>query len=498
MQDTLKIDFSLIFENMTAALCVVEVVFCEKGSPDDFIIVEVNSKFEKIFDIPKNKILGSSVSVICPDIKSECVDALRNVYFGGRAERLEIYRGDIDKYLVVKVFRTEEKYIGILITDITERKKAEEELIKSEESFRMLYENVAGGVLIVDEDYVIRDVNERTCEITGYKKHELLGQFCDIICPKGSRSGKCPIWAERKPGFVGMDTLIKCKDNSHTPIIKDAKRLTIRGKSCIFENFHDISIQKNVERELQVAKEKAEESNRLKSAFLANVSHEIRTPMNGILGFADLLRESELSGEVQQKYIQVIRRSGKRMLNIINDLIDISKIEAGQMDLYFESVNINSILKEQCSFFRPEAESKGLVFVCKEVLDEDAMVFADSIRLNQILCNLLNNAIKYTKYGKIEFGCRVNADNYEFYVYDTGVGIIADLQDKVFERFRQGELEMTKKYEGVGLGLSISKAYVERMGGEIWLKSSPGVGSTFYFTIPLSLPDKERVNVKYR
>ena len=168
------------------------------------------------------------------------------------------------------------------------------------------------------------------------------------------------------------------------------------------------------------------------------------------------------------------------------------------MDLYFESVNINSILKEQCSFFRPEAESKGLVFVCKEVLDEEAMVFTDSIRLNQILCNLLNNAIKYTKYGKIEFGCRVNADNYEFYVYDTGVGIISDLQDKVFERFRQGELEMTKKYEGVGLGLSISKAYVERMGGEIWLKSSPGVGSTFYFTIPLSLPDKERVNVKYR
>jgi PAS domain S-box-containing protein len=388
MQDTLKIDFSLIFENMTAGLCVVKVVEDKSGNPSDFTIVETNSRFEEIAGT--NNLIGSSILLMCPDVKSECIELLKRVHVFGESGKLEIYRPDIDKYLIVKVFRPKKEYVGILVTDITEQKRAEEKLIESEHSFRSLYENVAGGVLIVDEDYVIRDVNERTCEITGYKKHELVGHFCDIICPKGMTSKKCPIWEEKKSGFIGMDTYVKGKGGVKTPIIKDAKRLTIRGKQCIFENFHDITEQKNAENELRIAKEKAEESNRLKSAFLANVSHEIRTPMNGILGFADLLREPQLSGEIQQKYIQVIERSGKRMLNIINDLIDISKIEAGQIELFYGNVNVNSVLSEQFSFFKLEAESKGLKLIYNKIEDSELEVITDIVRLNQILCNLLN------------------------------------------------------------------------------------------------------------
>lgn len=485
MEETLKIDYSLIFENMTAGMCIVEVLPNKGRVIHDYIVVEVNSRFELMFNTCKDDILGESIFSMCPDVKEECRQALKDVYNTGRSERLEIYRSDIEKYLVVKMFKTQGGYVVLLLTDVTKQRKAEETLIKSEESFKTLYENVAGGVIIVDEDYIIRDVNWRTCEITGYSKDELVGQLCDKICPKGMSSNKCPIWAEKKSGFVGMDTLIKCNGDRHIPIIKDAKRLTIGGKSCIFENFHDITEQKKAESQLHIAKEKAEESNRLKTAFLANVSHEIRTPMNGILGFADLLSEPDLSGDTQKEYLEVIQRSGKRMLNIINELIDISKIESGQIDLFYKKVNVRELLEEQFQFFNPDAEKKGINLICKEGIEKDLLIHSDPIRLSQILCNLLNNAMKYTKYGQIEFGCRVENDFCVFYVRDTGVGIVKELQKKIFERFSQGDLYMTKSYEGVGLGLSISKGYLDRMGGKIWVKSSPGEGSTFYFTIPL-------------
>lgn len=485
MNSNLKIDYSLIFENMTAGLCVVEVLKDENGQPLDFIIAKINSQFKEIFHKPNEDVVCESVTVLCDGIKDICLDTLKSVYSDGVSQKLELFREDLNKQLVIKIFKPDEKYICVLITDVTEQKIAEDRLKENENNFRKLYESVAGGVVVVGDDYIIRDVNERACEITGYNKQELIGQLCDKICPKGKSSKECPVWAEKRQGFKGMDTKIKCKDGFCTPIIKDAKRLTLDGQDCIFENFHDISTQKRVEKELLIAKEKAEESNRLKSAFLANVSHEIRTPMNGILGFADLLRDSDLSVESQKDYIEVIERNGRRMLSIINDLISISRIEAGQVELCFENININSTLTEQLSFFKLEAESKGLELVYNEIEDKTLELNTDSVRLNQVLCNLLNNAIKYTKSGKVEFGCCVENGFCRFYVNDTGMGIEENLHEKVFDRFRQGELSRTKKFQGVGLGLSISKAYVEKLGGSIWVDSIPGKGSTFYFSIPL-------------
>jgi len=247
--------------------------------------------------------------------------------------------------------------------------------------------------------------------------------------------------------------------------------------------------------ELQLAKERAEESDRLKSAFLANMSHEIRTPMNGILGFADLLKEPDLSGEDQNLYISIIEKSGKRMLNIINDIVDISKIEAGLMKLEIKEANISEQIQYIYTFFKPEVEAKGIRLLFKNSLPtKEATITTDREKVYAILTNLVKNAIKYTEKGEIELGYLKKGDNLEFYVKDTGIGIPKDRQGAIFERFVQADIEDRKARQGAGLGLAITKSYVELCGGKIWVESEEGIGSTFYFTLPYNTePEGKKV-----
>lgn len=239
--------------------------------------------------------------------------------------------------------------------------------------------------------------------------------------------------------------------------------------------------------ELLNAKIKSEESDRLKSAFLANMSHEIRTPMNGILGFSELLKSPDLKNEKQLEYIGIIEKSGRRMLDIINDIIDISKIESGQMSVSFSEVNINTCMDESFDFFYPEAEKKGIKLVLsKNQQNKNTIIKTDRDKLNGILTNLINNAIKYTQEGAIEFGFCLgdNKKEIEFFVKDTGIGIPSNKQTAIFERFIQADIENIMARQGAGLGLAITKAYVEMLGGKIWLESEENNGSTFYFTLP--------------
>jgi signal transduction histidine kinase len=271
--------------------------------------------------------------------------------------------------------------------------------------------------------------------------------------------------------------------------------------NAIKENLENIVEQRTIE--LYSAKEKAEQSDRLKSAFLANMSHEIRTPMNGILGFAELLKEPNLSGEDQINYITMIEEGGERMLSIINNLMDISKIEAGMTKIFLSETNINAQLEYIYTFFRPEVEKKGIRLVLKTSLNKnEALIITDREKIYAILTNLVKNAIKYSKSGSIELGCDVKIENtihensssvsdkqnpntgLVFYVKDSGIGIPNDRQDAIFERFIQADIEDARAYQGAGLGLAISKAYVEMLGGKMWVESELQKGSIFYFTIP--------------
>jgi PAS domain S-box-containing protein len=248
----------------------------------------------------------------------------------------------------------------------------------------------------------------------------------------------------------------------------------------------DITERKNVEKELIEAKVKAEESDRLKSAFLANMSHEIRTPMNGILGFTELLREPNLTGTELQQYIEIIRKSGARMLDTVSDLVDISRIETGQVEIKEEGVNLKLEIENLYAFFEPEAKNKSLEFKLNlKCNSQESFILSDRSKFNSIVSNLIKNALKYTKAGSVEVGCEQINSHFLVYVKDTGIGIPIEMQKKIFERFVQVEQGYTRNYEGTGLGLTISKAYADMLNGDIWVESMEGKGSTFYFKIPV-------------
>jgi CheY-like chemotaxis protein len=227
------------------------------------------------------------------------------------------------------------------------------------------------------------------------------------------------------------------------------------------------------------------------------MSHEIRTPMNGILGFATLLKKPNLAGEKQQKYLGLIEESGNRLLVIINDLISISKIESGQMKISISEININEKMMFLFDFFSSEAERKGLELLASYPASTSPIIInTDAEKFDSILTNLIKNAIKFTERGTVEFGYEIRDHKLLFHVKDTGIGISKDKQEIIFDRFVQADLKPSRSYEGSGLGLSISKAYVEMLGGEIWLESEEDQGTQFYFDLPFNHNNNSDLTIK--
>jgi hypothetical protein len=397
------------------------------------------------------------------------------------------------------------RMIGAML-DITERKKSELALIESEHLANTIANTTPALLYLYDiekeKNIWANDAHKRFFEEMNEDASKM--QFTDIVQLIHPEDLHAAIAHHNELTDIGNITRfntelrIKCKGTwkwmRHlvTVFKTDYKAKPLQLLGALF----DIDDQKKTEHDLLEAKEKAEESDRLKTAFLTNMSHEIRTPMNGILGFAALLKEPDLSGENQQTYIKIIEKSGKRMLNIINEIVDISKIEAGLMTLDINESNINDQIEEVYTFFKPEAEAKGINLSFKNPLSaKEATIKTDREKVYAILVNLVKNAIKYTHEGSIEFGYDVVETDQtaetrhalsllQFYVKDTGIGIPKDRQEAIFERFIQADIFDKMAYQGAGLGLSISKSYVEMLGGKIWVKSSTGSGSTFYFTLP--------------
>lgn len=384
----------------------------------------------------------------------------------------------------------------ISATDITRYKQSEEALRKSEEKYRSIFENIPDVFYQVNLSGVILDIAPSVKTNFEYNREELINRPIEDLYfnPEDGRMLLSEILKNGKIRDYEMKFMTKSGEVKFVlvtaQLIPDVKG----NPSHIDGLIKDISERILAEEELILAKQKAEESDQLKSAFLANMSHEIRTPMNGILGFAELLKDPALPEKKMEMYINIIQKSGIRLLNIINDIIDISKIEAGQMNFELSETDINEQLEYIHLFFKPEVELKGIKFQANTGLkDEKAVVYTDQEKLYAVLTNLIKNAIKFTHSGSIEFGYKMIESSSEtienhlqlrFYVKDTGTGINPDQMKIIFERFRQASNVPSRHYEGAGLGLSISKAYVEMLGGEIWAESQAGKGSVFYFTIP--------------
>ncbi|TLP82198.1 ATP-binding protein [Maribacter sp. ACAM166] len=360
------------------------------------------------------------------------------------------------------------------------------------EKYTTIYDFAPSGYFTLDSDFRIFELNFNGAKILGKERSKLIHSTITLFIAPDKRSHFIDFLERVAETKTKQSCEVEFTAPINTTIYAHIEGVFAETEQKYFLTVVDISGRKIIENELIKAKERAEESDRLKSAFLANMSHEIRTPMNGILGFSNLLKTPNLSGEEQQKFIEIIEISGKRMLNIINNIMNISKIEAGLMDMYITESNVNEQIEYIYTFFKPEAEVKEITLSFENSLPlEKAIVTTDREKVFAILTNLVKNALKFTEKGTIEIGYTKKGKYLEFYVKDTGIGIDIDRQAAIFERFVQADISDKKAFQGAGLGLAISKAYAEMLGGKLWMESKKGIGSIFYFTLPYGIETGE-------
>jgi len=334
-------------------------------------------------------------------------------------------------------------------------------------------------------------INKKSEEITGLSEYELFRKSEASGYIKSDKRIVNSLLPERSTNWVEYPNGQRCLFYTlKTPYFdSDNNLLGIIGIS------RDITEMEETRQRLILAKEKAEESDKLKTAFLANMSHEIRTPMNAIIGFSDLLSEEDLTDEDKIDFISKIKSSGRALMSLINDIIDIAKIEAGQLKVAESACDLNHLLKDIHGTFEELKNASGKRNITLKLtvpeITASSFVITDPMRLQQILTNLLSNALKFTEFGSIEFGYTIHDGDISFYVKDTGIGILRSKQKYLFQRFSQLDPSTTRKYGGTGLGLAISKNLVDLLGGTIGMESNPGKGSIFYFAIPYKPTEKK-------
>ena len=302
-----------------------------------------------------------------------------------------------------------------------------------------------------------------------------------LINPEGFLDNVKRLYAEPEKNSTG---LLEFKNGRFFEFYSQPQKINNKSVGRVW-SFRDITDMKRAEANIIAAKEKAEESDRLKTAFLHNVSHEIRTPMNAILGFSTLLNDHSLAETERHQYVDIIFQSSNQLLSIINDIFEIANVERRQVKMNFRAMNLNSSLRILNEQFRFKDRDQNIpISLSTGLADGEDNIITDGTKLIQILTNLIGNSVKFTSQGHIDFGYLLKDNFLEFYVRDTGIGISPDHFVKIFDRFYQVDGTVSRQYGGTGLGLSISKAYVELLGGEIWLTSQPGEGTHFSFTIP--------------
>ncbi len=363
---------------------------------------------------------------------------------------------------------------------------------KAENELRKLYwavEQSHNIIIITDSNGIIEYINPSALTLTGYSSEELIGKTPNVFS-SGEKSKKEyeQLWQTIKSGKEWKGEFHNKKKNGElywesatiSPILNENGEIT--HFVAIKE---DITASKKLTMELIQAKEKAEESDRLKTAFLHNISHEIRTPMNAIVGFSGLLNDKRISQEKRDRYIDIVVKSSEQLLSIISDIVNIATIEAGQEKINERETDLNETLKIIYNKFLPKATDQDISLHWRHDLSEQNIkIITDEPKLIKILSILIENSLKFTEKGAINFGCKKTNNEIEFFVEDTGIGIPENMHEEIFKRFRQVEYTANRRFGGSGLGLSILKAYVELLGGRIWLKSELNVGTTFYFTLP--------------
>ena len=368
----------------------------------------------------------------------------------------------------------------------------EKQLKEIETKYKKIFEEANDAILLLKDNQFI-DCNSKALTMFKCERKEIIGKSVADFSPEYQDKDILSITeAEKiieqcKKGKSQFFEWVHQKADKTNFIAEvSLSNIEIGDNNLIISFIRDITKRKKSEKDLIQAMEKAEASDKLKSAFLANMSHEIRTPMNGILGFAQLIQDGMVSSDKRAEYLEIIVNKGKQLMQIINDIIDISKIESNQIAINYSEFSINHLIDELYNFFSLEYRSVELI-VAKELSDANDYIKSDYNRLTQILTNLLSNAFKFTDKGFVELGYKIKQKDIYFYVKDSGIGVKKKDQKIIFDRFRQSDDSSTRVYGGTGLGLSISKGLVKLLGGSIGVESDGENGSLFYFTVPLNM-----------
>lgn len=387
------------------------------------------------------------------------------------------------------IFSEDGRMTGVVLVfrDRTEERRYQMELEKSRNYLSTLMNNLPGMAFRCKNTptWDMEFVSSGSEELTGYKPSELINNqliaFGNLIHPEDQER----VWrniqnAINKRSSYQVEYRIFTKYGTEKWVWEKGEAVrSDNGQVDVVEGFiTDISERKEFE-------EKLTENDRLKTAFLQNVSHEIRTPLNAILGFTELIRQRDITEKERNDYIEIVQTGGRKLLNILNNVLELSRIETGDIKMTPSTFQVNKLCNEMLAMFTPQAEKKGLTLKIITKEPPTTTIFTDYTKLDQILTNLLNNAIKYTERGKIEFGYSRREKDFLFFVKDTGIGIAKEQQAKVFDRFYRSDDPKTIPHDGVGLGLSICLALINTLGGKIWPESDPGKGTSFYFSLPI-------------
>ncbi|SFM20248.1 response regulator [Methanolobus profundi] len=482
-----------LFEHSNDAIFIVK----------DGMIQDLNEKAHDSICRPGQEVIGKSFFDILDEknwaLMHQLIEGALADSFGLKELEIACHNGaSMDAEVSATVIDAEDGLVQLIVRDITERKEIERLEKENNERMGLILDNINCGVIVVDaHTHEIVDINPTALDIVDRKKEDVIGRACHkFVCP--TERGMCPI-SDLGQNIDKSERFVVRSDGARIPVLKSVEVVELGGRELFIESFVDITKIKDAEEALLAAKVHAEAANRTKSEFLANMSHELRTPLNSVIGFSDLLLEGSF-GELnakQGRFMSNIAASGKHLLDLINDILDISKVEAGKMELFYEVFDLADMISDIQLMMRPLAAKKDIVLDV-QMEAKSIYVKADRSKLKQVLYNIIGNATKFTpENGNIYVKVSTNAGMLNVSIRDTGIGISKDDQNKLFKPFVQLDSSNNRKYEGTGLGLALVKNLIELHGGNIWVESEPGKGSTFIFTIPLNIDTKELIEQEY-